>query len=120
MDTTLDPKQTDPRHVLLARADEELAHAYDQITRANEEIARAEKQLSKLEQDRMPSRATDHCLTGRRYAASLACCCPRASVSLPSLGSRPTAMRPKRLSRGGRLSKSMRRFGDIARIKSCK
>ncbi len=49
MDTTLNPKQTDPRHVLTARADEELAHAYDQITRAGEEIARAEQQLSKLE-----------------------------------------------------------------------
>jgi hypothetical protein len=49
MDTALNPKQTDPRHVLLARADEELAHAHEQIARANEEIARAEKQLSKLE-----------------------------------------------------------------------
>ncbi len=49
MDTILDPKQTDPRHVLTARADEELAHAYGQITRAGEEIARAEQQLSKLE-----------------------------------------------------------------------
>jgi hypothetical protein len=49
MDTTQDLKQTDPRHVLTARADEELAHAYDQITRAGEEIARAEQQLSKLE-----------------------------------------------------------------------
>jgi hypothetical protein len=49
MDTTLDPKQTDPRHVLVARADEELAHAYEQITRADEQIARAEEQLSKLE-----------------------------------------------------------------------
>jgi hypothetical protein len=51
MDTTLDQKQTDPRHVLTARADEELAHAYSQITRAGEEIARAEEQLSKLEHD---------------------------------------------------------------------
>jgi hypothetical protein len=49
MDTTLNPKQADPRHALAARADEELAHAYDQITRAGEEIARAEEQLSKLE-----------------------------------------------------------------------
>jgi hypothetical protein len=44
MDTTLNPKQTDPRHVLVARADEELAHVYEQITRA-------EEQLSKLEHD---------------------------------------------------------------------
>jgi hypothetical protein len=51
MDTPLDPKQTDPRHVLLDRADQELAHAYEQITRADEDIARAEEQLSKLERD---------------------------------------------------------------------
>src|SRR5712664_1994640 len=51
MDTT---QQTDPRHVLGARADEELAHAHEQIARANEEIARAEKQLSKLEHDAVP------------------------------------------------------------------
>ena len=51
MDTTLNPKQADPRHVLVARADEELTHAYEQITRADEQIARTEKQLSKLEHD---------------------------------------------------------------------
>jgi type IV secretory pathway VirB10-like protein len=49
MDTTLDSKQTDPRHALMASADEELAHAYEQITSAGEQIARAEEQLSKLE-----------------------------------------------------------------------
>src|SRR5229473_7882695 len=54
MDTTLNPEQTDPRHVLAARADEELAHAHEQITRAGEEIARAEEQLSKLEHDAVP------------------------------------------------------------------
>ncbi len=54
MDTALNPKQTDPRHVLLARADEELAHAHEQIARANEEIACAEKQLSKLEHNAVP------------------------------------------------------------------
>jgi hypothetical protein len=46
MDTA---QQTDPRHVLVARADEELAHAHEQITRAAEEIARAEQQLSRLD-----------------------------------------------------------------------
>ena len=35
MDTTLNPKSTDPRHILVARADEEFAHAYEQITRAD-------------------------------------------------------------------------------------
>jgi hypothetical protein len=51
METTPNPKQVDPPHVLIAQADEELAHAYEQITRADEEIARAEEQLSKLEHD---------------------------------------------------------------------
>src|SRR6267378_2566083 len=51
MDTTLNPKQTDPPHVLVARADEEFVHAHEQIARAGEEIARAEEQLSKLEHD---------------------------------------------------------------------
>jgi hypothetical protein len=51
MDTALDSNQTSPRHVLLDRADEEIAHAYEQLTRAGEEMARAEEQLSKLEQD---------------------------------------------------------------------
>ena len=51
MDTTLNPKQTDPPHVLVAGADEEFAHAHEQIARAGEEIARAEEQLSKLEHD---------------------------------------------------------------------
>jgi hypothetical protein len=40
MDTTLNPKQTDPRHVLVARAEEEFAHVYEQITRADEQLLR--------------------------------------------------------------------------------
>src|SRR6202171_1256808 len=54
MDTALTPKQTDPHHVLVARADEELAHAHEQIARADEQIARADEQLSKLEHDAVP------------------------------------------------------------------
>jgi hypothetical protein len=56
MDTALDSKQTDSRHVLAARADKELAHAYEQITRADEQIARAEQQLSKLEREAVPGK----------------------------------------------------------------
>jgi hypothetical protein len=57
MDTTANPKQTDSRHVMVARADEELAHAYEQIARAHEEIGRTEQQLSELQHDaaRQPS-----------------------------------------------------------------
>src|SRR6202158_4489352 len=54
MDTALNPKQTDPHNVLVARADEELAHAHEQIARADEQIARADEQLSKLEHDADP------------------------------------------------------------------
>jgi hypothetical protein len=60
MDTTLNPKQTDPRHGLIARADEELAHAYEQITSADEQIARAEEQLSK------PEHAARRAVPGKR------------------------------------------------------
>jgi hypothetical protein len=56
MDTALNPKETDSRHVLVASADKELAHAYEQITRADEQIAQAEKQLSKLERDAVPGK----------------------------------------------------------------
>jgi hypothetical protein len=107
MDTTQDLKQTNPRHVLTARADEELAHAYDQITRAGEEIARAEQQLSKLEH------AQRRAVPGKRPSPGgpavrgfIGVMLAGASVSRPSFGSRPTAMRPGRLSQGGRHSSS--------------
>src|SRR5258708_6049308 len=51
MHSTPNPKQTDPPGVLVARADEELARAYEQITRADEELARVDKQLSNLAHD---------------------------------------------------------------------
>ena len=47
MDTALDSKQTDSRHVLAARADKE---------RADEQIAHAEQQLSKLEREAVPGK----------------------------------------------------------------
>jgi hypothetical protein len=63
MDSAVDTRQTDP-HVnpaLAARADERLAHAYEQIARADEELARFNQQISRLEQKpvnsfRQPSR----------------------------------------------------------------
>ena len=86
MDTTLDQKQTDPRHVLTARADEELAHAYSQITRAGEEIARAEEQLSKLERAGRRAGAAKRPSRGGRAVRGLiglmlaACICVAAVV----------------------------------------
>jgi hypothetical protein len=41
MHSTLNPKQTDPQRVLVARVDEELAHTYEQIA-AYLELARRE------------------------------------------------------------------------------
>ena len=49
MNSTTDPKA--PDDVLVARADERLAHAYDQIARADEQLAQLNEQLSKLEHD---------------------------------------------------------------------
>ena len=106
MDTALPPKQADPRDVLIERADEELAHAYEQISRADEEIARAEERLSKLEHDdaRTAARRKRPSVGGRAVRGFTglmltACICVAAIVW-------PTAMRPSRLSRGGRRSSS--------------
>ena len=99
MDTT---QQTDPRHVLAAHADEELAHAHEQITRAGEEIARAEEQLSKLEHDAVPGgrRLFDRPAVRGLTGLLLAACIGVAAIAWQS----PMEMRPKRLSRGGRRS----------------
>jgi hypothetical protein len=61
MDPSANTRQTDPRDVspglstqeieLVARADERLAHAYQQIARADEQLARVNEQISKLERD---------------------------------------------------------------------
>ncbi|SDN86480.1 hypothetical protein SAMN05444050_2613 [Afipia sp. GAS231] len=57
MSSTPNPKAIEPDGVLIARADERLAHAYGQIARADEQLARVTEQLSKLEHDapRYPS-----------------------------------------------------------------
>ena len=49
MDTTLNPAQTDARHAVFARVDEELANVYEQLARADEQIAGMQEQLSKSE-----------------------------------------------------------------------
>lgn len=49
MSSTPDPKPT--KDVLVARADEQLSHAYEQIARADEQLARVTEQLAKMERD---------------------------------------------------------------------
>jgi hypothetical protein len=93
MDTTLDPKQTDPHHVLAARADEQLAHAHEEIKRADEQIARTNEQLSRLvhEAARRRSRGNRRSLRGRAARAFTglmltACICVAAIVWQSSYG----------------------------------
>jgi pyruvate/2-oxoglutarate dehydrogenase complex dihydrolipoamide acyltransferase (E2) component len=81
MHSTMDPKQTDPFNVLVARADEELAHAYERITRAAEEAVRAEEQLSKLERD-AARHSSDHPQTRMNTLR------PAVPGNRPSLGGR--------------------------------
>jgi hypothetical protein len=51
MNSMPDPTLTDPPTVLTARADEQLAHAYEQIKSADEQLARVNAQFFKLEHD---------------------------------------------------------------------
>jgi len=49
MNSTTTANARNPDDVLVARADERLAHAYEQIARADDQLARVTEQLSKLE-----------------------------------------------------------------------
>jgi hypothetical protein len=51
MESTAMPKSTEADDVLAARADERLAHAYDQIALADAQLARLTEQLTRMEQD---------------------------------------------------------------------
>jgi uncharacterized coiled-coil protein SlyX len=51
MNSTLNLKAAEADNVLVARADERLAHAYEQIARADEQLARVTEKLSKMEED---------------------------------------------------------------------
>ena len=95
MNSTPDLKVVEPNDVLMARADDRLAHAYQQIASADEQIARVNEQLSKLEHDaarrpsaalgRLPSRGrpTSRGLIGLLLAA---CIFAAAFVSHSSYG----------------------------------
>jgi hypothetical protein len=56
MHPTTDAKQPDSHDVLISRADEQLAHAYQQIKSVDEQLARADAQLSRLERNAARSR----------------------------------------------------------------
>jgi uncharacterized membrane protein YccC len=51
MNSTPDPKETEPRDTPIAGADERLAHAHEEIRRADEQLALVSEQLAKMERD---------------------------------------------------------------------
>jgi hypothetical protein len=51
MNSTPASKAIEPHDALISRADERLAHAYEQIVRADEELARVSEQVAKMEHD---------------------------------------------------------------------
>ncbi len=79
-DTTLNPKESEPRRVMVARVDEKLAQVFEQITRVDEEIARAEEQLSK--RDDAARHPSDHPQTRMNTFR------PAVPGNRPSLGGR--------------------------------
>ena len=57
MNSTPTPKAIEPHNALIARADEQLAHTYEQIARADGELARLSEQLAKIERAARPPSA---------------------------------------------------------------
>jgi hypothetical protein len=55
MNSMENPQVNAPNAALAARADETLAHAYEQIARADEQLVRVTEQLSKMERDAVRS-----------------------------------------------------------------
>jgi hypothetical protein len=51
MNSTPIPKGTEPQDAVIARTDEQLAHAHEQIVRADKDLARLSEQLAKMERD---------------------------------------------------------------------
>ena len=94
MNSTPSPKAIEPDDVLVARADQRLAHAYAQIARADEQIARVNEQISKLDQgaapdpsavlSRRPARSGSlvRGLIGLLLAAGIFLACFRLAVAL--------------------------------------
>src|SRR5260370_7221796 len=78
------PKAIDPRDGLIARADEGLAHAYEQIRRADEQLAHVSEQLAKMERDdaRPPSAGPGPQSPPERLAAGP---CPQSPPRRPAL-----------------------------------
>ena len=86
MDTTLNPKQTDPRHVLVARADKELAHVYEQIARADEQLFKLEYDATRPAVPAKPPLLGGQAVRGFTGLMLTACICVAAFVWQSSYG----------------------------------
>jgi hypothetical protein len=88
MNSTPTPKAIEPHNALIALADEQLAHAYEQIARADGELARLSEQLAKMERDaaRPPSAEPGPQLPPRRPALRAVGQMERDAARPPSAG----------------------------------
>ena len=85
MNSTPNPQPTEPDDVLVARADERLAHAYEQIARADEQLAHVTEQLLDRDAARHASRGGP-ALRGLIGLLLAACIFGAAFVSQSSYG----------------------------------
>ena len=95
MHFTPNTKLDDPHDLMVARADKELAQAYDQIKSADDQLARLHGQLSKIERDskRRSGRRRDRAmLRGLVGLVLAACICAAAFASQSSHADAARAM----------------------------
>jgi hypothetical protein len=59
MNSTPTSKAIEPQDALIARADEQLVHAYQQIARADEELTRVSEQVAKMEREAAHPRSAE-------------------------------------------------------------
>ena len=118
MHPTTEAKETDPNHVLIAAADEQLAHAHETMRSADEQLTRMQDQLSKLERGTVRSRLRP--TRDRPWARGLvalllaACIFAAALASQSSLGDAVAQRAPQLISA---LSLSAKKLGFPARVK---
>jgi hypothetical protein len=86
MGSTPSPTPADRREGLIARADEELAHAHELITSADEQIARLHEQLARLDQHARRGAAARRLSRRRRALRGLACVLLAAVICLGAFG----------------------------------
>jgi hypothetical protein len=99
MDSTVMPKPTEADDVLALRADERLAHAYDQIARADEQLARLTEQMTRMEHEARqppvtPARRRSRDRTALRGFIGLLAAACIAGVAFVSQSSYGEAVRP--------------------------